>query len=409
MRSERILIVGGGVAGLATAWSLAGRGARDIVLVERESALATHSSRKNAAILRTATDDERVEELARRGGEFLRNPPSGFSDRPLLDACGVLIAVGKRSSEPPAWEQRALADGRAQEIDRARLSSTAPHFAAGDLRCAWFPTEGRIDIDALLVGFERGARAAGVEIETVAGVTALLRTATAVTGARLSDGRELRAEKTLIAAGGWAGGLAVAAGSRVRLRPTRRHLVVTEPDPRVDPRWPVVWAESDGFYARPEAGGWMLCPCDEADAEPDSIEVVAAVRDLTLAKSRRWLPGFALPRVARCWSGVRTMTSDGRFAIGADPDVPGLYWAAGLGGHGMLCAPVVGEIAAARLLDEPVVDAAAASCDPARLASGREPRIVSPLPVPEVHPAPLPHGVRTADREPSEDPKNFPA
>jgi D-arginine dehydrogenase len=410
LADERILIVGGGVAGLAAAWSLARRGARQVVLVEREHALATHSSRKNAAILRTATDDLVIEELARRGGEFLRKPPPGFSERPLLDACGVLIATAERASEPPAWEQRALGDGRAVEIDRARLASIAPHFAAGDLRCAWFPDEGRIDIDALLEGFERGARASGVAIETVADVTALLCSSTAVTGARLSDGREIRAEKTLIAAGGWAGRLAAAAGSRVRLRPTRRHLVVTAPDSRVDPRWPVVWAESDGFYARPEAGGLMLCACDEVDAEPDSTEVVAAVRDLALAKGRRWLAGVDLARAARCWSGVRTMTSDGRFAIGPDPDVRGLHWAAGLGGHGMLCAPVVGEIAAAGLLEEePVAGAAADACDPARLALGREPRVLAPLPVPEVHAAPPPHGARTADREPPEDAQDLPA
>jgi hypothetical protein len=107
---------------------------------------------------------------------------------------------------------------------------------------------------------------------------------------------------------------------------------------------------------------------------------------------------------------VRTMTSDGRFAIGPDPDVRGLHWAAGLGGHGMLCAAVVGEIAAARLLDEEsVVDAAAAACDPARLASGREARVLAPLPVPEVHAAPPAHGARTADRESSEDAQDLPA
>jgi glycine/D-amino acid oxidase-like deaminating enzyme len=366
--TERILIVGGGVAGLATAWSLARRGVRGIVLLERERALALHSSRKNAAILRTATDDPQVEELARRGAEFLREPPRGFADRPLLDPCGVLIALGDPGAEPPAWERRALADGRAQEVDRARLASIAPHLAVPDARCAWFLAEGRIDLDALLLGFERGAREAGVRIETDTGETQLLRRAEVIEGARLSDGRTIRAERTLIAAGGWAGRLAAAAGSRVRLRPTRRHLAVTEPDPRVDPRGPVVWVESDSFYARPEGGGLLLCACDEVDAEPDFAGVVPAVRNEVVMKAHRWLPGLAPHRIARCWSGVRTLTADGRFAIGADPEVPGLFWAAGLGGHGMLCAPAVGEIAARALLDERAGDDAAAACDPARLA-----------------------------------------
>jgi glycine/D-amino acid oxidase-like deaminating enzyme len=236
------------------------------------------------------------------------------------------------------------------------------------MRCAWFPEEGRIDLEALLDGFERGARQAGVRIEIGTGVSELLRRADAVAGVRLADGREIRAEKTLIASGGWAGPLAAEAGSRVRLRPTRRHLLVTQVDSRVDPRWPVVWVENDAFYARPESGGLMLCACDEVDADPDSVEVVPAVRNSALEKAERWLAGLRPLQVAKCWSGIRTLTSDGRFVIGADPDLPGLFWAAGLGGHGMICAAVVGELAAACLLGETLIDPAAAACDPARFA-----------------------------------------
>jgi glycine/D-amino acid oxidase-like deaminating enzyme len=362
--TERILILGGGVAGLATAWSLAQRGVHDVVLLERERELAQHSSRKNAAILRSATDDPWVEEIALRGAEFLRAPPRGFADRPLLDRCGVLIAFEGRAAEPPSWIRRA------EELDRARLATIAPHLAVPHARFAWFPEEGRIDIDALLLGFERGAREGGVRIETAAGAAELLRRGDAVEGARLADGRTIRAERTLVAAGGWAGRLAAAAGSRVRLRPTRRHLLVTAPDPRVDPRWPVVWVESDSFYARPESGGLLLCACDEVDAEPEFADVVPAVRDEILAKARRWLPDLSPHRVARCWSGVRTLTADGRFAIGADPDVPGLFWAAGLGGHGMICAPAVGELAAQALLEERAAGSGLAE-GPGELVRGR--------------------------------------
>jgi D-arginine dehydrogenase len=368
MGAARILIVGGGVAGLATAWSLARRGVRGVVLLEKERGLALHSSRKNAAILRTATDDPIVEGFLCAGAEFLRRPPSGFSDRPLLDPCGLFVAAGALGGAPAPWELRAKADGRAVEPEGMPL-----HFAAEGQRALWFPGEGRIDIEALLAGFEGGARAGGVSIEADAGPTDLLVREGAVAGARLSNGRELRAERTVIAAGGWAGALAAAAGSRVRLRPTRRHLLVTRPHPAVDPRWPIVWVEGDPFYARVEAGGLMLCACDEIDAEPDALAPLAEIRDLALAKAARWLRRTGPLEVARCWSGVRTLTADGRFAIGPDPDVEGLSWAAGLGGHGMACSPVVGEIAAAGLCGEPRTDAAAA-CDPARLAAEAVPR-----------------------------------
>ncbi len=347
MGSERILIVGGGVAGLATAWWLARRGARDVVLVERERALATHSSRKNAAILRTATDEADLEPIAIRSAAFFREPPPGFSDRPILDPCGVLIAV---EGSENAWERRALADGRAERITEAQCAERAPALAAAGRRALWFGREGRIDIEALLLGFEGGARAGGVRIDRSSNALELLVEGGAVVGARLGDGRDIRADRTLVAAGGWAAELAIAAGSRVRLRPTRRHLVLTREDARVDPRGPVVWVEDDAFYARPESGGLLLCACDEVDARPDDTVPVDAERDRALAKAARWIPSLAPFAVARWWMGVRTIGPGRRFVIGPDEDVPGLHWCAGLGGHGMLASFRVGELAADALL-----------------------------------------------------------
>jgi len=374
MGAERILIVGGGVAGLATAWSLAGRGERGVVVVERERGLAEHSSRKSAAILRTAGPDPRIESLARRGASFLRAPPKGFASRPLLEECGLVVAAGAEGSPLEAWERRALDAGDAEVLAPERGTEVAPHLRAEGRRILRFPRDGRIEVEALLSGFERGARQLGVRFELGVPVRAILVRAGTAEGAVLADGREIRAERTVIAAGGWAGALARAAGSRVRLRPTRRHLLVTRADLRVDPRGPIAWVEEDPFYARPEAGGLMLCHCDQTDVDPDALEEDPAERERILAGAARWLPDLFLdagarPRPARFWAGIRTMTEDGSFVIGADPDVAGLFWAAGLGGHGMLCSPVVGEIASAILAGEPLADPAAAACDPARIGA----------------------------------------
>src|SRR6185369_15605845 len=151
----------------------------------------------------------------------------------------------------------------------------------------------------------------------------------------------------LVAAGGWAARLASAARSCVRLRPTRRHLVLTAKDPRVDPRGPVVWVEDDAFYARPESGGLLLCACDEVDADPDVAAPVPGERDRALAKAARWLPSlatFAPSTVARWWQGTRTLAPDRRFVIGPDPDLADLFWCASLGGHGMLASFKIGEL-----------------------------------------------------------------
>jgi glycine/D-amino acid oxidase-like deaminating enzyme len=383
MSERTVLIVGGGIAGTATAWFLARRGVRDVVLVERETRLGSHATAQNAAILRTSMPDEVTERLARESAEFLRAPPAGFASVPLVDECGIVITSAQRDGELEPWEQRL--DARAQHgvaaetgVERcggARLREIAPHFAARERRAWLLVREGRIDNAALMSAFERGARRAGVRFELGQRVRELLversadrPSAAPVRGVRPADGRALEAETTVIAAGGWAGALGRLAGSRVTLRPTRRHLLVTASDARVNPRWPVVWADEDAFYARPEGGGLMLCACDEVDVDPDRLAVVPEERERVLEKTARHLPDFAGARAAHFWAGVRTLTHDDRFVIGGDADVDGLSWVAGLGGHGMTCSAAIGRLAADWIVDGSSAHPAAAHVDPARFA-----------------------------------------
>ena len=372
---ERILIVGGGIAGLATAWSLARRGAKGVVLLEREQALGQHSTAKNAAILRSSLGNPLEDLLAAEGARFLFAPPAGFAAGPLVDPTGIcLVASGPAAEAFDGWLERARELGLPlEEIDAAQVGALAPHVATPIARALHSPSEGRIDIAALTAGYARGAREGGVLIRTGAPVARLLARAGRVAGVELEGGAEIEADVVALAAGGWAGRLGAQVGSRVALRPTRRHMLVTAADARVDPRWPIVWSLDRGFYVRPAEGGLMLCACDEVDVDPDDDALEPAEIEAIRAKAREHVPAFAALPVARAWTGLRTFSADRKFAIGRDPDVPGLAWIAGLGGHGMVSSAAVGRLAAERLLGEPM-DELGRALDPARFAEGRPAR-----------------------------------
>ena len=74
------------------------------------------------------------------------------------------------------------------------------------------------------------------------------------------------------------------------------------------------------------------------------------VRLLVAEKVARHLPGLVDATAAHFWAGLRTLTSDDVPIVGDDPDVPGLFWVAGLGGHGMSVSAGLGRVAAAALL-----------------------------------------------------------
>ena len=377
MGQPSIIIIGGGIAGLTTAWHLAQSGCgASVTLLEAEKQLGSHSTALNAAILRTMGPDPLFTRIGLESARFLRDPPAGFSDVPLIDALGlVLVASPERADEIQSWV--AALDASESVVEKLRpeeLRKMIPGFQAR-VAAAWsFPEEGRLDIAAMVAGFTGGARRGGVEIRRGARVASLIVEAERVVGVRLDDGSTCLADITVLAAGGWAHRLGRAAGSRVGLRPTLRHLAVTEPLEWVKRDWPVVWyfdsPEEEEFYCRPEGGGMMLSACEVIDADPDRLGLVDDCRVEIARKTSAHLPPLAETGLSHFWCGMRTLTADGHFAIGPDPDRQGLFWVAGLGGSGMVASAEVGRIASALLLGDPVAADLVKALSPERLIEG---------------------------------------
>lgn len=370
-----VVVVGGGIAGAVTAWALAAAGAREVYVLEREAQLGAHSTSKNASILRTLTEHPATTQLALETAAFLHDPPSGFSPVPLLDPVGLVLVPGDPTAAHIAAWRAAKAPDAVRSLEAAELAALAPHYdwdRSGAAHGALLVTdEGHIDTSALLDGLVRAARARGVRFRTGAEVHELERSPLGrVVGVRLASGEHIDASQVVIAAGGWAGTLARAAGSALEFEPRRRHLLVTAPTAAVDRRWPIVWSEPDGFYVRPESGGLMLCACDQDVVAPDVCDALPDVRERIASAAARCLTGFDDAPAAHFWAGLRTFAADDEFAIGPDPDVDGLFWVAGLGGHGMSTSIGVGRLAAALLLGAPVDAELARALAPQRLAPG---------------------------------------
>ncbi|MBI1383274.1 MAG: FAD-dependent oxidoreductase [Planctomycetaceae bacterium] len=363
--TSSILIVGGGIAGLATAYHLGRAGARDVHLVEGHAELAGAASARSAAILRTVIEEPTTAALARRSKPHFLSPPEGFGT--LLPRRGLVLMANWKEAAEELARLCTSPDYQLEPLDPARLKALAPHIATQPLVAFYSPDDGVIDVAELVRGFAAGARAGGVHIETGARVVGLRKAGGRVVGVQLEDGSERRAERVVLAAGAWAARLAREAGSGIELQPTRRHLLVTEPEPGLDPDWPVVWNGGDTFYSRPEGGGLMLSVCDEVHADPDLVEPLPELARAIAEGAARHLVGVGTGPAARFWVGLRTLTADDRFAVGDDPDVPGLSFAAGLGGHGMSTSFETGRLAAAHLLGKGAAEDLLPALDPARL------------------------------------------
>jgi glycine/D-amino acid oxidase-like deaminating enzyme len=346
-----ILIIGGGIAGLATACHLAQAGQGGVVLVERELRAGFYASGHNAGIARRLTGRAEHTALTVEGRDRLMRAG-------LMRATGGYL-LGAEPDGTRLLAEEALAFG----LEPARgTGSPIPGLRAAE----WLhlPGDGVIDIDAELRHCADTARAGGArlcfgwQVQGVAPGPEGFRVAT--------DHGPIRARVLVNAAGAWAREVGrMAGGLDIPFLPMRRHLVWSPAPCPADQPW--AWWADRPLYMRPESGGMLLCPCDESLADPPRRGLQPAqdrsVLEGLAASLEEQIPSLAVAPVARLWCGLRTFAPDRRFVLGPDPLRPGLFWAAGLGGHGMTSGLAVGRRVAGQILGKKVDD----SLNPSRL------------------------------------------
>ncbi len=351
---SRYVIIGAGFAGAATAYHLARRGIKDIVILEQESQAGFHSSGRNAAMARQVVPEAAVAALAQEGASFMRNLPPDWPTPPIFHQNGsLLLGSGEGWAKLAREAKSAQSQGIAVECwspEKAKERVSILKDACFD-GGVWCPTDGVVDIHGLLTGFLKVATARGARIRYDCKVKEIKVEEKRVTGV-IVDHEFIEADVVINAGGAWAALIGKMAGAtEISLRPLRRHLFVTVPLPWVDPRWPFVWDTSHDFYFRPEAGGLLLCACDQEEMQPGIPPTDNAVVELLAEKVKSYFPAASDVAIKTSWAGLRTFSPDGRFVIGEDPKLKCFFWVAALGGHGMTTSYGVGRLAAELILN----------------------------------------------------------
>ncbi len=193
MAQAEVVIVGGGIVGLATAYRLTERFPRaKVTLLEKEKELAQHQSGRNSGVLHSGiyyTPGSLKAVNCRNGKKAME----AFCEKEGIpyEICGKVI-VAVEDSELPALQrlyERGQANGvTCALISRERLKELEPH-AAG-LRAIHVPEAGIVDYGEVCRRLAERVTEAGGWIVTGARVTAMRRT-----------GRQIIVEST---AGAWA-------------------------------------------------------------------------------------------------------------------------------------------------------------------------------------------------------------
>src|SRR5579864_3748222 len=91
------VVLGAGIAGASAAYHLADRGS--VVVLERESVAGYHSTGRSAALFTETYGNAAIRALTVASGRFLRAPPPGFAEQPLLLPRGVMMIAPAEDGE----------------------------------------------------------------------------------------------------------------------------------------------------------------------------------------------------------------------------------------------------------------------------------------------------------------------
>jgi D-hydroxyproline dehydrogenase subunit beta len=358
----KVVVVGAGIVGAATARALARRGA-EVELLDAGEVSGGTTGVGEGNVLCSDKDAGPELALAVLGRASYDEIEATYGERARIRRKGALVVHRTEAglaAEPARIERLRAAGVECELLEPSQARALEPALAPDLLGATWVPGDLQCDPRAI-------ARAMAEE----PGIRVRPHT-------RVDDLATLRADHVVLAAGPWSAALARTAGLHLPLEPRKGQLV------RLGGRLEIRHKVFDGSYlaavAAPAAGlqvstvietthdGHVLVGSSRERRGFDT-SVDPAVTASLLDAAARVVPAVAGLTPAAAWAGLRPWLPDGLPALGRSH--AGLWVATGHEGAGVGLGPVSGELLAAAISGErPALDLA--PFDPDRF-DGSEP------------------------------------
>jgi len=355
-RRASVVIVGGGIWGLSTAYHLARAGCTDVEVLERNDALFDETTSQAAGLV----GQIRATPLTRRAirhaiNLFLNFEKETGHDPGFRQVGSLLLALTpERMASFEAHVEYANSSGvEARFVDGAQMSGLAPHLDISQIEGGYFvPEDGYLDPRECARAFRGAGEDLGVRIRTGTTVTDLSITDGRMMGVE-TDGGFVEAEHVVVTAGPWSGTIAEMAGHRMALVPIRHQRVTTVPVSGIPEHHPVVRVTDASCYLRPEEGGYLygFFESDPTSYDPElplgfhTAEIEEPIQVMEEARGRL-APIFPVLEdlgIAAYKRGLTTFAPDGAYLIGPVPQVEGLFAATGCAALGIAGSAAVGS------------------------------------------------------------------
>ena len=360
--SYDVVVIGGGVHGLATAYHLAADWGITNVAVLEKGYLGGGGSGRNTAIVRSnyltpdgvAFYDRSVRLYERLAVDLNMNVM--FSRRghlTLAHSDSALRTMRWRAevNKHQGVDSEVIGPAEIKRLVPSLDTSEAPRYPI--LGALHHPPGGIIRHDAVVWGYARAAAALGVEMHQNTEVLDIDTAGGAerggkgpggrVTGVRTNRG-DISAPVVVNCTAGWASLVAAMAGVRLPISTHPLQAAVTEPVKMFLPAV-VVSGSLHVYVSQTDRGELVFGAAVDPLATYDTGGSLAFAEELS-GHVLQLMPALGRMRLLRQWSGLCDMTPDYSPIIGPTP-VEGFHCDVGWGTYGFKAAPVAGEQLAA--------------------------------------------------------------
>lgn len=344
-----VLILGGGVIGLSTAWFLAEAGVR-VAVVDRHD-FGRQASWAGAGIISPGRLEHARTPLDQLRAHSAALYPS--LSRQLLEQTGIdngyavcgglelITSAGEDSSEE--WRSEGIAF---QELAGDELRRHYPYLGPRLDRAYFLPEMAQVRNPRHLQALQAVCTARGVSLHPHCPARRLVSDGSRIDAVETEQGR-LHAGRYLIATGAWTDSLLEPLGFRPGIRPVRGQIALLNTG--TAERLPLLLHGKR--YLVPRGDGRVLAGATEEDAGFEARTTAAAIAGL-LAFAAALMPQLAQAAVERCWAGLRPGSPDGKPFLGPVPGMDNLFIAAGHFRAGIQLSPATALVMKEVLLGE---------------------------------------------------------
>ena len=334
--TARVVVIGGGVVGVATLYHLARKGWNDVVLLERTE-LTAGSTWHAAGLLPLFNMSYSVGQLHQYSVELYKTLEEETGQAVGLHPVGNLRLAGNRDRMDEYRNYQCTAETIGVEchlIGVDEIRKLWPLASMDGLAGAlWHPTDGHIAPVDVTMALAQGARMRGAEIIQRTPVTGIERTAAREWVVKTASG-DITCEHVVCATGNYARTTAAMVGLEIPVIPVEHQYIVTDVDPALrewreagNPELPILRESDASYYFREERMGWILGPYEKGapaclvDGVPASFEKDLFPGDLDrllphVEAAARRVPSFENAGIKDIVNGPISYSPDGNPLVG---------------------------------------------------------------------------------------------